>query len=198
MKAIVITHNGAKEATERHAVNWKRAFDGLFFISPSDDWLPGSLAFGLSCRNGRGAIERMIFAATLASRFPVACVMEYDTYFPASKIQDDFLPQDSLACSAIFENYQPEFSAPIYGHSPWIARGEDWWKIVTHAGDSQGGWPDRWLADAAERAGVRLLGLENGFSCDGIWNADTIAEAARPNRPVIHGLKTEQAFSAVA
>lgn len=197
MRAFILTHGGAHAAMLRHVPGWSRAFEGFRYISPEDDPY-GSLLIGKSCRNGAGSILRMEAAALMASRFPMACIMEYDTVFVAGALPDEGWEPNTVICSSIFENHDPQFQAAIYGHSPWIASGETWEKILRASDDDQGGWPDRWLALACQKAGIRLLGMKAGYSYDGEWTPEIIEEALSEKRAVYHGVKTEEAFNRIA
>ncbi len=213
MNAIILAHGSAAETVARHTPNWAAAFDALTFISPSDDPLPGSLPIGLSCRNGTGAIERLLFAVALASHFPVACVMEYDAlvfdnagrwrdymkdHLGAGGIVRDFL-DTTLWCSETFPNEDPPdiFAAPTYGHCPWIATGETWWRLLTAGADYQRGFPDRWLALAALRANVALRGMDGAYSRDRDFDAATARIARLRGAPAIHGVKTEAEYAEI-
>jgi len=210
MNAIILAHGGAQEAVNRHLPNWNAAFDGLTFISPSDDPLPGSLPIGLSQRDGTGAIEHLLFAMALASRFPVCCIMEYDALvfgfpglshsIPPMRFGDRFVgDSQDLFCSEVFPNEDPPdvFAAPTYGHCPWIATGETWWKLLTAGADFQRGFPDRWLALASIRANVALRGMEGSYSRDRGFDALAARMARLRGAPCIHGVKTAEQFETI-
>ncbi len=207
MNAIILAHGSAAETVARHTPNWAAAFDALTFISPSDDPLPGSLPIGLSCRNGTGAIERLLFAVAMASRFKGACcIMEYDaivfwnTMFPPSGHWFDGENfTEPLFCSETFPNEDPPdiFAAPTYGHCPWIATGETWWRLLTAGADYQRGFPDRWLALAALRANVALRGMDGAYSRDRGFDAATARIARLRGAPAIHGVKTEAEYAEI-
>ncbi len=216
MNAIILAHGSAAETVARHTPNWAAAFDSLTFISPSDDPLPGSLPIGLSCRNGTGAIERLLFAVALASHFPACAILEYDCLvfglgpmFSSAKANAqgqisevtigllDMGPM--LLCSETFPNEDPPaiFAAPTYGHCPWIATGETWWRLLTAGADYQRGFPDRWLALAALRANVALRGMDGAYSRDRDFDAATARIARLRGAPAIHGVKTEAEYAEV-
>lgn len=203
MNAIVIAHGGAQATVDRHLPHWMTTFSDVTFICPKDDKLSfnssihSTTGIGESCRNGAGAIERMRYAARLAKSELMSCVMEYDTVFKFGRMPDFGWTPLKLVCSSIFDNYDPAFAATIYGHSPWIASGTSWRSIVSYGDDDQGGWPDRWLALAAKKAGIRLLGMDAGYSYDAEWTNEIIEEATQRPRVVFHGVKTEIAFNAV-
>lgn len=206
MNAIILAHGGASATVARHLPNWEAAFDGLTFISPSDDPLPGSLPIGLSCRNGTGAIERILMAVALASRFDSACIMEYDclVFFssaigPSGHWFDGEVFTQPLFCSEVFPNEDPAelFAAPTYGHCPWIATGETWWRLLTAGADYQMGFPDRWLALAALRANVALRGMQGAYSRDRAFDAVAGRTARLAGAPCVHGCKTAEEFDMV-
>lgn len=197
MNAIILAHGKAWGTCDRHSVSWRSAFNWFDYVSPIDDVIDPSKAVGESCRNGQGAIDRIRFAVELASDEEMCCVMEYDTVFALKTPLPDTGWPEGLLCSCIFDNYQEEFGAAIYGHSPWITSGDNWRKILEHGDDPQGGWPDRWLAIAAQKAGIPLLGMTAGYSYDGEWTPEIIAEATKVRRAVYHGVKTPIAFEAV-
>lgn len=217
MNAIILAHGGASATVARHLPNWEAAFDGLTFISPSDDPLPGSLPIGLSCRNGTGAIERILFAVALASRFPTCAIMEYDCLvFPHTYAPDEYdsepltvnfgrwanleaLDGTPLLCSEVFPNEDPAelFAAPTYGHCPWIATGETWWRLLTAGADYQMGFPDRWLALAALRANVALRGMDGAYSRDRAFDAVAGRTARLAGAPCVHGCKTAEEFEMI-
>lgn len=195
MTGIILAHGQAADTVKRHTENWRAAFTQLIFISPSDDYLPGSIPMGTSARAGIGSLERLLFAAVMASRFDAAAVLEYDTLIFGC-ITANLIPENTLLCSEVFVNDDPLFTAPSYGHSPWIARGETWWRLVTAGADTQRGVPDRWLALAAHNAGVDVCGM-GGYSCDKEWSSrhQLAAQAARRNGAIaIHGAKTFNDF----
>jgi hypothetical protein len=144
-------------------------------------------------------MERMIFAVVMASRFPAAAVLEYDALV-FSKLAAMHVPENSVTCSNVFGNQGDRFEAKTYGHCPWIARGETWWKIATAGANAQYGFTDRWLALAAERSGVVLQRFVTSFSSDKPWTDRDRAHAAwcvQSGAPVIHGVKTEADFLAL-
>lgn len=224
MNAIILAHGGAAETVASHTPNWEAAFDGLIFISPSDDPLPGSLPIGLSCRNGVGSIERLIFAMAMASRFPVCAIIEYDVLmFPVTgmfaqsaknvtrgdegtSFEMEFRRgpdwqltlgkrmKNLLFCSEVFPNQDPPhiFAGQTYGHAPWIATGQTWWKLLTTGSDLQHGFPDRWLANAAQRANVSLRGMEGAYSRDRDFDVGAARIARLRGAPCIHGVKTKE------
>ena len=200
MTGIVITHGAASEATNRHLPNWMATFDQVILVSPFNDPFPGSCLIGDSCRHGRGTMERMLFACVMASRFPVAAVLEYDTLI-FKDTKEMLVPDMELHCSELFHSDDERFSAKTYPHSPWMATGETWWKIVTAPAGFQNGNPDRWLADACGLAGVAMFGTTEGFSSDREWTKGTIRKAALARgrgAVAIHGVKTREAFDALS
>lgn len=199
MNAYILAHGAAEESIQRHITGWEKSFEDVTFICPENDGLRyfDYIAIGESCRNGEGAIERIKVAIESASEDKTACVMEYDTIFRAGKLPDDGWKHNAIICSSIFDNYDPAFSAPIYGHSPWITSGMIWKRILDHGEDLQDGWPDRWLANAARKAGIKLLGMNNAYSYDGEWTSDILAEALNPPRAVYHGVKTKEAYESL-
>lgn len=224
MNAIILAHGGAQATVNRHLPNWSAAFDGLIFISPSDDPLPGSLPIGLSCRNGTGAIERILLAVALASHFDSCAIMEYDCLVFPRKIDVslgevggsfiegnavywpfgnwaacDLLGTEWMLCSEVFRNEDLAaiFAAPTYGHCPWIATGETWWKLLNAGAEYQLGFPDRWLALAALRANVALRGMDGAYSRDRGFDAQAARIARLRGAPAIHGVKTEAEFTEI-
>jgi hypothetical protein len=165
---------------------------------------------GLSCRNGQGAIERLVFAMALASRWEACAILEYDVLFfksfkSAPECQNGpwggWVPfnHELLLCSEIFPNQDPSwlYAAPTYGHAPWIATGETWWKLLQAGSDSQNGFPDRWLANAAQRAKVALRGMEGSYSRDQGFDARTARLRRLAGAPCVHGVKTEEEFAEI-
>lgn len=200
MIGIILAHGKAIDAFNRHLVGWKKAFSALIIVCPWDDPIPGACTIGDSSRNGRGNLERMLFAVALASRFPRAAILEYDTVFCDCRFDVDFPKSDTLVCSVQFINDDDHFTAPSYGHSPWIATGKTWWKIMQHGGSPEGCFPDRWLYAAAQSAGIETLGIENAFSDDREWTASTRIKAAGQRAKggnIFHGIKTDRDFRSV-
>lgn len=197
MNAIVLSHGAAIEAHNRHLHLWRAYFNAVIMICPWDDPVPGGLCIGDSERAGRGTMERLLFAVTMASRFPCCAVMEYDTLLigPLPTVEGGV-----LVGSALFHNQGDAFRAPLYSHSPWVATGETWWKLLTTGSDDHRGYPDRWLASAAHRAGVEMCSFDHGFSSDDKWDNDTIQRALFAKAEgctVFHGVKTREAFDAI-
>lgn len=143
---------------------------------------------------GIGHIERLCFAIAIASRFESAAIMEYDTLvFPGFGNP----PRNGLACSEVFSNDNPRFTANKFGHSPWVASGESWWRILCAGAGMELGVPDRWLGMAAQNAGVPLYRIEGAFSKDGDWSTFDAMEALQAKlrgAPAIHGIKTIRDF----
>lgn len=200
MTGIILAHNKAAAAVARHRPTWEAVFEQTIIISPWDDHVPGSIPMGSSEKIGRGCIERMMFAATLASRFERAAIVEYDTVFFGNGFTQKFPVDGVLACSRAWLNDDPLFTAQAYGHSPWIATGETWWKIICAGADFQHGVPDRWLALAAERAGVGLREIQYAYSEDRKWSDKTLMEAVIHRMLggiVVHGIKNEWELDAL-
>lgn len=201
MTGIILAHGSIAEACARHFPSWSETFSQLITIAPWDDPIRGASAIGDSAKSGRGSLERMMFAVALASRFDRAAILEYDTVFCGPRFQEGFPTEGELISSCIFENQDPRtFSAPIYGHSPWIATGETWWKILQHGGDPQGFFPDRWLYASAHDAGIKPLGIEGSFSEDREWTFETRIKAVgcrAKGGKIFHGVKTARDFEAI-
>lgn len=197
MTAIILTHNGAAEIHQRHERHWRESFENLVTISPWDDYYPGSIPMGKSEKRGLCSIERMMLATILASRFPSAAIIEYDTLIlrPPGNV-----PEGMLYCSKAMSSDDEAFKAPIYGHSPWMATGETWWKIALAGSGLEHGFPDRWLANAAHNAKVPIYGIEGGFSEDK-WTTDTDAAAIRAKGEgawCFHGVKDEVMYRSIS
>lgn len=190
MLGICISHGGAQETIARHWSNWDKAFHSIIVVSPFDDPVPGSITIGPSCKSGIGQIERMKLAVAIATGAPIAAIFEADTIFfrtPAFPEMDNL-----IMCSQTFVNTDPQFRASIYGHSPWIATGATWMKVLTNGEDRQGGWPDRWLAAACIVPTVRMH--HTGFSCDQEWTPEvlqTALEAKHGGALCVHGFKSK-------
>mgnify|MGYP003350397450 CR=1 FL=1 len=136
-------------------------------------------------------IVKIMTESGLASRFAQAAILEYDTLVWDL---DSLTETNAVFCSRIFDNGDSQFTAKTYGHSPWIATQDTWWRILQAGDDIQGGWPDRWLSLAAERANIKLKSLRSSFSCDWGWSEKMIQEAidARAGgAQAIHGMKSE-------
>lgn len=192
---IVLAHGKAHATIARHWQNWTCAFYEIIVVCPVDDQLSNSITCGESSHHGRGTIDRLKLAMAIAGRYPQAAILEYDTlvWNPPS-----LLPGDTLLCSRVFQNHDPQFSASDYGHSPWMATKETWWRLLNASMREEHGWPDRMLSAAARLAGVKLSALPQSYSCDQHWGESTIQEAeaaARLGACAIHGFKDEAIFS---
>lgn len=199
MTGIILAHGAASDCVERHIPNWQAAFSEIIIISPYDDPVPGSCMIGDSCRTGRGIMERILFAAVMASRFKAAAILEYDALIFQRLEEWDIVPGEML-CSVRFLNDDDQFSAETYSHCPWVATGEDWWRIVGTGADAQGGNPDRWLAQACELSGVKQLGTIESYSTDRDWPEERILEAIEAKRSgatFIHGVKSEEVLQRI-
>lgn len=197
MRAIVLAHGGAAEAVARHMPNWKAAFSLIHLISPVDDYLEGSFPMGQSERWGMGCLERLSFAMAMAGWDDEACVMEYDTLV-LKKFHE--VPADSLVCSVVYSSSNPKFTAKTFGHSPWVAKGEVWRRLLMAGGNTELGVPDRWLGLAAETGGINLMTFRGAFSCDGEWTEDVrgrARQAVDDGAPAVHGVKTAEDFAAL-
>lgn len=200
MIGIILAHGKALDTFNRHYEGWKKAFSAIIIVCPWDDPIPGGCTIGDSAHNGRGNLERMLFVVALASRFPRAAIVEYDTVFCDCRFDIDFPHPDTLVCSVQFKSDDPQFMAPSYGHSPWIATGETWWKLMQNGGAPEGCFPDRWLYAAAHSAGIITLGIANAFSDDREWTPLTRIKAAgwrAKGGNVFHGIKTQRDFDSV-
>ncbi len=200
MTGIILAHGKAADCVFRHMPNWQAAFSEIILISPTDDPLPNSCQIGTSCRNGQGIMDRMFFAAVMASRFDRCAVLEYDALAFINLDRLEVLP-GAMLCSTVFQNDDDQFAANTYGHCPWIATGEDWWKIVRAGADYQGGNNDRWLAQACDLAGITQFGTINSFSTDRQWTEELILEARQSRLDgaiFIHGVKSAEVFDRIA
>jgi len=180
--------------------NWRALFPEIIIVSPKDDpFSKSDSMIGTSERHGRSALDRFRFAAGCgAARAGVTTILEYDTLFFR---QFSTAQTNMVVCSVLRHdrNPTPGLFMP-YGHSPWIATGETWRRVLAGAGDEQMGFPDRWLALACHHAGVILNGAINGFSDDAPWTPALRANAAlavRSGAPVVHGCKTAEDFAAL-
>ena len=194
INAIVLAHAKAWETNARHRQNWDKSFQEIQLVFPTDDTCIGALSLGSSCHHGPATIDRMKFAIALALQWPQACVMEYDTL-----VWDlpEVIESGVVLCSRVFPNHDGQFGAQDYGHSPWLATKETWWRILQAGDDLQGGWPDRWLACAARKAGVKLKGLRDGFSADWTWDKVVIENAVAARKrgaQAIHGFKSKEVY----
>lgn len=199
MLAIIICHGKAAPAIERHRPYWHECFDRLIFVSPRDDYFPGSIPIGTSEHHGASSVERLMFCAVLASRFPFACVMEYDCV-TFRRVPTTAIQSGAVLCSHVFQNEDPVFAADTYAHGPWLTTGETWWHLVQVGANMQHGYPDRWLAYACQNSHTKLLTVPHGFSDDKPWTEDTraLANKARRDGAVwVHGCKSALDFSAL-
>lgn len=198
MTGIALVHASAGEFLSRQIKEWGRIFSPLILISPADDHFPNSIPIGLSEHHGIHSINRMMFAALLASKFPRSCVFEYDTIFRVAPPED--VSSGMLYASSAYYSDSPSFEAEVYSHSPWIATGETWWNVFTAPWDLQHGFPDRWLGLACQNAGVQQTGLQGCMSHDREWTPEKIAEARefiQAGGLILHGVKTEEVYRAV-
>lgn len=196
MTGIILAHGGASAVVERHMPIWRESLSELIFISPADDPIYGAMLFGTSERNGRCTIERMMVACLIASKYPVAAVLEYDALI-LRKLDD--VPANSLVGSELFPNVCSAFTAPVYSHCPWIARSETWNRIARAGAQFELGYSDRWLSLAAHNAGVEMIKVNGCFSRDVAWSDDDRKQAhqsIRNGAPLVHGIKTAQDYEA--
>jgi len=200
MTGIVLAHGKAAPTVERHMANWRALFPEIIIVSPKDDpFSESDSMIGTSERHGRSALDRFRFAMECgAARSGVTAILEYDTLFFR---RFSTAQMNMVACSALRQdrNPIPGLFMP-YGHSPWVATGETWRRVLAGAGDEQMGFPDRWLALACHNAGVALMGFINGFSDDAPWTPAARAQAAlavQSGAPAVHGCKTAEDFAAL-
>lgn len=202
MKCICLAHGKAEKILRRNAATWQPAFDEIIYITPTDDHMPGSIALGLSCVRGKGEgfMTRMRYALNLLSEEKVGAVMDYDIVMPPIRMPDEAVGDREILCSQVlYDDYWGKYQSTIYGHSPTIATGETWKRILAQDGfggdDSE--YSDRWMALCAKRASVTFRAVPAGFSKDGAWSNQTREMARQSGAVVFHGVKTDADFIAV-
>lgn len=201
MKCICLAHGKAEKMLRRNAQTWQPAFDEIIYITPTDDHIPGTIALGASCVRGQGEgfMARMRFGLNYLSGEKVGAIMDYDIVMPPIRMPDHVVEDGEILCSALFfDDYHGTYQTNVYGHSPTIATGATWKRILAEdsADTYENGYSDRWMAICAERAGVGFKGMAQGFSKDGPWN-NQIREMARQSGAIVfHGVKTDADFIA--
>jgi hypothetical protein len=176
MHGIILAHGKANAVTNLHKITWDRYFDSYEILSPEDD--PAFLTNvktntrGRSEHNGAHTIERQRYAFELASKHPVATVIEYDT------ILLDRLPipndMELLACQRCEDGQT--FVSHWYAHCPWVVTAKTAETIASYIDKfTEAKYGDRWLAAVCDDAGISHRTLPNSYSPHG-GNVHTINE----------------------
>jgi hypothetical protein len=176
MHGIVLAHGKANAVTNLHRITWDRYFDSYEILSPEDD--PAFLTNvktntrGLSEHNGLHTLERQRYAFELASKHPVAAVIEYDV------ILLDRLPipndMELLACQRCEDG--SVFVSHWYAHCPWVITSKTA-EIISSYKDRfvEALYGDRWLAAVCDEVSIACKTLPNSYSPHG-GNVHTIHE----------------------
>jgi hypothetical protein len=196
MIGIILAHGKAQKMFDLHLTNWEAVFDKICVVCPLDDIVQYSgdvYSLGLSEHHGYWNCERMRYACELAARHENACILEYDTL-----VFNLPQPDDSLRGCGPRHDYNQDFGAPWYTHSPWITSRSKYdalskYSVITGKHE----YCDRWLAEACDILGIKPSPLESYYTppCGYIRNSDEwksmVIVAHSTNLSAIHGIKEE-------
>ncbi len=196
MNGIILAHGKAQHIFDLHLQNWKRVFNHISVICPSDDIVDydGEVhPLGLSEHHGYWNCERMRYACELSASYSDACIIEYDTL-----IYNIPQPDDTLrGCGPMFD-YKPDFIAQWFMHSPWILSQSNFKRVSEYnVIEGKHEYCDRWLAEACVVLGINPTNLESYYTpcCGYIRNSDELRDmiqsAHSKNLSAIHGIKEE-------
>ncbi len=208
---IVLAHGKANDVCLRHLPEWRKRCAEIFFFTPVDDPLPGTLlrqySVGKSKAYSADTNLRCREALRLAALtyYEYILLIEYDAVI-FSEIPEKYLPPPDGVSAPVFHNVDPKFKGKFYTHFP---------QCFTRAGaqatvaamdrlplDSEQGFTDRYVGLAVEQAGIPVLDLNpTGFVCthneiDDKKLPDVLAQYKKGAR-WSHGIKTEKVFKAL-
>lgn len=196
MTGIILAHGKAQKMFDLHLENWKKSFEELYVICPSDDIVQyEGLVYdlGLSEHHGYWNCERMRRACELAAQCEKAYIVEYDTLTFNLPEPDETL----RGCGPMYD-YRSCFRASWFTHSPWTTSQTNFEKISKYEViDGRHEYCDRWLAEACEVLGIKPSGFDSYYSpCCGFirdsdeWK-DAVVASHSSNLSAIHGIKEE-------
>lgn len=192
---IVCAHGGAADIVDMNEPNWRKFFNEIIIISPTDDPLEGTETFGFSGHHGPNAIERAINCAYRSAEYPSACCAEADVLF----FKNPAIQPGAILCSQVQPNHDAAFRAPSFPHPPiWAMSGV--FEAIAEAFPlfDEGGMGDRELGMILPFLGVRMHGV--GFSRNSIDRPDLLAlalHAVRHGAACVHGVKTREVRDAL-
>jgi hypothetical protein len=168
MHGIVLAHGKANAITNLHKITWDRYFDSYEILSPEDD--PAFLTNvktttrGLSEHNGNHTIERQRYAFELASKHPVAAVIEYDVIL----LDRLPIPNDmELLASEKYDNGEV-FATNWYAHCPWVVTAKTAETIALYVDRYlETRYSDRWLAAVCDDANIIHRTIPGSYSPHG-------------------------------
>jgi|688.fasta_scaffold02355_28 hypothetical protein len=196
MIGIILAHGKAQKMFDLHLPNWEAVFDKICVVCPLDDIVEYHSevhSLGLSEHHGYWNCERMRYACQIASSYADACIVEYDTLIYNLPYTDDTL----RGCGPMYD-YEPNFVAPWFTHSPWMTTRENFNAISKYEVlEGKHEYCDRWLAEACVVLGIKPSNLESYYTpcCGYIRDANEwknmVTSAHSKNLSAIHGIKEE-------
>jgi hypothetical protein len=198
MTGIVLVHGKATETLKHNMNTWSAWCTDYEFICPTDDQLLGYdnvYTSGISQHNGHDTVERMRYACERAANHKEACILEYDTLLfgspPTTK-------GNVLYGCGPFHDVNPRFKADWWSHSPWLTSQKNFKKLSScPTVELETHFPDRWIAAAADRCGMRAAAYKLWWSANSIDTLQYEKESleARQNGAIaIHGIKTHAVY----
>jgi len=188
-KAYILSARGCEADIVAACVGtWRQFFDTIVIVTPEDDVYPGAdTIFGQSEHHGERAMERTRWCIEKAMEYPCAAIGEPDLMF----FGEIDVNQGELVCGWIFDNDNPDFSAPQFPHSPWCATRETFGRILDAMKRlTEPPFGDRVVAAACRATAVPMRAV--GWSVNSIDSEsklqdaqDAIARGAK----TVHGVK---------
>lgn len=163
--AIVIGHGRQRELHRGIKAILEPQFDKMVAVTPRNDELrlyAEEYPIGNSDYNGYGTMDRTAFAVLLAAVIgaddDIVSLIEYDAIVWRKYWANLPSLDGTVACGMIFnEKPNNKFTAKQFTHWPVTTNGKTWFRIAEKIGGvTEGGFPDRMVGAAIERAGCKL------------------------------------------
>lgn len=163
--AIIIGHGKQRELHRAIKEILEPQFDYMCAVTPRNDELSlyaDEYPIGHSDYNGYGTMDRTMFATLLAasvgSQFDCVSIIEYDAIVWPEYWKNLDHMAGGVYCGMIFnESPSSKFKAKQFTHWPVTTTILHWKQIAASmAHVTEGGYPDRMMGLAIERAGLKL------------------------------------------
>lgn len=209
---IVLAHGKAADIVARHLPLWQKQAHEVVFFTPTDDVLPERYwQYGVGKSKAYSADTNLRCLAALrfafATQAKYTLLFEYDSVI-LGDIPNKYLPPAGGVSAPVFFDSSPgkKFLGKFFLHFPQMYTRTGLQKVVQAMdalpADSEGGFTDRYVGLAVERAGIPVLDMNpTGF----VYTQNEIdepklpaaTEAYRKGARWSHGIKTEKVLKAL-
>ena len=199
--AIIIGHGKQRELHRAIKAILEPQFDHMCAVTPRNDELrlyADEYPIGHSDYNGFGTQDRTMFATLLAATIggddDIVSIIEYDAIVWPGYWKRCIPTVDTVQCGMIFnESPASKFKAKQFTHWPVTTTVANW-KLISErmAHVVEGGYPDRMMGLAIERAGLRLQSVGPAtYSSNkiGARELPDALDAIRRGALCMHGIK---------